>query len=54
MLLPLVLVIRIALFPDMTPIHFARFESEKECAAAAADLDQTTRVRLVLSCEIDT
>lgn len=54
MVLPLILVIRIVLFPDMPPIHIDRFESEKECAVAAAALDKSTPVRLVLSCEIDT
>ena len=54
MLLPIILLIRIAMFPGLPPIEAGRFESEKECAAAAAKVDASTPVILVLTCEIDT
>lgn len=53
MFLPLILVIRVALFPDMVPIHYMRFESESECRVAAIALDKRTNVILLLSCEVD-
>lgn len=54
MLLPIILVARIVLFPGLFPIHVERFESEKECLQASTQLDQSARVFLLLTCEIDT
>ena len=50
----IVLVIRVAAFPWMIPIHFDTFETEPECRAAAVELDKSTTVELILSCEINT
>lgn len=52
--LVVVLVVRLAVFPDMTPIQVERFSSEKECKAAAKQLDSSTDLILVLTCEVDT
>ena len=51
--LAIVLVVRLALFPELPPIHVERFESERECHRAAALLDQSTPLVLILTCEID-
>ena len=54
MLLPIILVVRIALMPWADPIQVGRFETESECKAAATKLDRSTRVILVISCEVET
>ncbi len=53
-LLPVMLVVRIALFPDLPPIHVEAFESEGECITAGKKLDKSTPVILVIRCEVDT
>jgi len=53
MFLPVVLIARAALFPDMPPVQVDRFASERECRAAGAALDSSTLVILVLSCEVE-
>lgn len=49
-----ILVVRVALFPGMIPIHVATFETEAQCAKAAVELDKSTPLTLILSCEVDT
>ena len=49
-----ILVVRVAMFPDMPPIHIDTFETYTECREAGAKLDKSTRIILTLTCEIDT
>lgn len=53
-LLVVVLVVRLAMLPDMAPIQVERFRTEKECRAASQELDSSTQLILILSCEVDT
>ncbi|HOW46163.1 MAG TPA: hypothetical protein P5305_04090 [Rubrivivax sp.] len=52
--LAVVLVVRLALFPSLPPIHVERFETEYDCHKAAWALDHSTELELQLSCEVDT
>jgi hypothetical protein len=51
-ILAFVLVVRIALYPDLPPITIGAYETQKECEEAGRSLDQTTRVILKMTCEI--
>lgn len=53
MSLPILLLCVVTLFPDMTPIQVARFETEKDCYIFATKLDASTSVALTLTCVVD-
>ena len=53
-ILPIVLVLRLALLPDLPPIQVDRYETVKECQAVAKEIDESTRLILVYHCQIDT
>ena len=53
MFLPVVLIVRAALFPDMPPVQVDRFASERECRMESVQLDRSTPVILILECEVE-
>ena len=53
MWLPIVLVMRVALFPDMPPVQVDRFARELECRTESDQLDRSTPVILILECEVE-
>jgi hypothetical protein len=46
-----ILVIRIALYPDLPPIVVDTFELRRECTRAGEAIDRSTTVKLIISCE---
>lgn len=49
-MLAITLFVWVVAFPNLPPILVDRFETEKQCAAAAAELDKSTPVVLRLLC----
>ena len=54
MLLPIILVVRLLLFPTYPAVQVERFATEADCVAASAKLDASTPLQLVLTCEVET
>lgn len=54
MALPIVLIMSFLLFPSIPAVQVERFETERECPRAAAELDQSTPLALVLTCVVAT
>ena len=52
-ILPIILVMKIVLFPDLEPIQVERFDDEFSCMEAASDIDSSTKLILELSCIVE-